>query len=41
MTMTATKKLFLSVCKNNFNTTKAAEELRMTQPAVSLAYQRN
>ncbi len=30
-------KIFLSVCKNNFNTTKAAEELHMTQPAVSLA----
>lgn len=30
-------KIFLLVCKNNFNTTKAAEELHMTQPAVSLA----
>ena len=30
-------KIFLTVCKNNFNTTKAAEELHMTQPAVSLA----
>ena len=30
-------KIFLSVCKNNFNTTKAAEELHMTQPAISLA----
>ena len=30
-------KIFLSVCKNNFNTTKTAGELHMTQPAVSLA----
>jgi len=30
-------KIFLSVCKNNFNTTKAAEELHITQPAVSFA----
>lgn len=30
-------KIFLSVCKSNFNTTKAAETLHMTQPAVSLA----
>ena len=30
-------KIFLSVCRNNFNTTKAADELHMTQPAVSLA----
>lgn len=30
-------KIFLSVCRCNFNTTKAAEELHMTQPAVSLA----
>ena len=29
--------IFLSVCKNNFNTTKAATDLHMTQPAVSLA----
>ena len=30
-------KIFLSVCRSDFNTTKAAEELHMTQPAVSLA----
>lgn len=30
-------KIFLSVCDNGCNTTKAAEELHMTQPAVSLA----
>lgn len=30
-------KVFLSVYENNCNTTKAAEELHMTQPAVSLA----
>ncbi len=30
-------KIFLSVCENNCNTTKAAEALHMTQPAVSLA----
>ena len=30
-------KIFLSVCENSFHTTKAAEELHMTQPAVSLA----
>ena len=30
-------KIFLSVCRSSFNTTKAAEELHMTQPAVSLA----
>lgn len=30
-------KLFLSVCENGCNTTKAAEELHMTQPAVSLS----
>lgn len=29
-------KIFLSVCVNNCNTTKAAEELCMTQPAISL-----
>jgi len=30
-------KIFLSVCNNDYNTTKAAEKLHMTQPAVSLA----
>lgn len=30
-------RIFLSVCDNNYNTTKAAEKLHMTQPAVSLA----
>lgn len=30
-------KIFLSVCESSCNTTKAAEELHMTQPAVSLA----
>jgi len=30
-------KIFLSVCSNGFHTTRAAEELHMTQPAVSLA----
>lgn len=30
-------KIFLSVCNNDYNTTKAAAELLMTQPAVSLA----
>jgi len=30
-------KIFLSVCSNDYNTTRAAEELLMTQPAVSLA----
>lgn len=30
-------KIFLSVCDNSYNTTRAAEELHMTQPAVSLA----
>lgn len=30
-------KIFLSVCANNYNTTRAAEALHMTQPAVSLA----
>lgn len=30
-------KIFLGVCGNDFNTTKAAVELHMTQPAVSLA----
>jgi len=30
-------KIFLSVCSNSCNTTRAAEELHMTQPAVSLA----
>lgn len=29
--------IFLSVCENDCNTTKAARELHMTQPAVSLA----
>ena len=30
-------KIFLSVCENHCNTTHAAEEMHMTQPAVSLA----
>lgn len=30
-------KIFASVCENNCNTTKAAEAMHMTQPAVSLA----
>lgn len=30
-------KIFLSVCENGCNTTKAAEAMHMTQPAVSLA----
>lgn len=30
-------KIFLAVCSNGFNTTKAAGSLHMTQPAVSLA----
>ncbi len=30
-------KIFLSICRSHFNTTKAAEGLHMTQPAVSLA----
>lgn len=30
-------KIFLSVCDSSYNTTKAAAELHMTQPAVSLA----
>lgn len=30
-------RIFLAVCKNDFNTTKAANKLHMTQPAVSLA----
>lgn len=30
-------KIFLAICDNSFNTTKAAESLYMTQPAVSLA----
>ncbi len=30
-------KLFLAVCNNDFNTTRAANELHTTQPAVSLA----
>lgn len=30
-------KIFLAVCDNHYNTTKAAEKLLMTQPAVSLA----
>lgn len=30
-------KIFLSICNQNYNTTKAAESLHMTQPAVSLA----
>ena len=30
-------KIFASVCENSCNTTKAAEAMHMTQPAVSLA----
>lgn len=30
-------KIFLSLCENGYNTTKAAESMHMTQPAVSLA----
>lgn len=30
-------KIFLAVCSNNSNTTKAANQLHMTQPAISLA----
>ena len=30
-------KIFLSICSNDCSTTKAAENLHMTQPAVSLA----
>ncbi len=30
-------KIFRSICENGFNTTKAAEDMHMTQPAVSLA----
>lgn len=30
-------RIFLSVCENGCNTTKAAEKMHMTQPAVSLA----
>lgn len=30
-------KIFLAVCSGGFNTTRAAEEIHMTQPAVSLA----
>lgn len=30
-------KIFLAVCDNDFNTTKASEEIHTTQPAVSLA----
>ncbi len=30
-------KIFLAVCESNFNTTKAADRMHMTQPAVSLA----
>ncbi len=30
-------KIFRAICENNYNTTKAAEILHMTQPAVSLA----
>ena len=29
--------IFRTVCENGFNSTKAAEVLHMTQPAVSLA----
>lgn len=30
-------KIYMAVCSNNCNTTKAAEKLHMTQPAISLA----
>ena len=30
-------RIFLSICENEYNTTRAAEALHMTQPAVSLA----
>lgn len=30
-------RIFLAVCENGFNTTKAADKLHMTQPAISLA----
>ena len=30
-------RIFASVCENSCNTTKAAEAMHMTQPAVSLA----
>ena len=30
-------KIFLAVCDSDFNTTKAADRMHMTQPAVSLA----
>lgn len=30
-------KIFLSICDNSYNTTRAAEKLHMTQPGVSLA----
>ena len=30
-------KIFCSICENDYNTTKAADKLHMTQPAVSLA----
>ena len=30
-------KIFCSICENEYNTTKAADKLHMTQPAVSLA----
>ena len=30
-------KIFLTVCDHNYNTTKAAEKLLISQPAISLA----
>ena len=30
-------KIFCSICENDYNTTKAADKLHMTQPAISLA----
>ena len=30
-------KIFLALCEHDYNTTRAAEALHMTQPAVSLA----
>ncbi|MFR2916750.1 MAG: LysR family transcriptional regulator [Acutalibacteraceae bacterium] len=33
--------IFRSVCENGYNSTKAAEVLHMTQPAVSLAIKRS
>lgn len=32
-------KIFLALCEHDYNTTRAAEALHMTQPAVTLAIQ--